>query len=118
MASTSATQTDGLLLDSDMGPEAVKRLPAGALPLLAARIRAFLVEKVGAAGGHLWPNRGVVELSIALHRVFDSPWDTVLFDIAHQRYVHKLLTGRAGSVDNLRDAGGRPGYLSPAQPSH
>ncbi|ARF53229.1 1-deoxy-D-xylulose-5-phosphate synthase [Streptomyces gilvosporeus] len=118
MASTSATQTDGLLLDSDMGPEAVKRLPAGALPLLAARIRAFLVEKVGAAGGHLGPNLGVVELSIALHRVFDSPWDTVLFDIGHQGYVHKLLTGRAGRFDNLRQAGGLSGYLSRAESSH
>ena len=63
---------------------------------LAAQIREFLIEKVSKSGGHLGPNLGVVELSIAVHRVFDSPKDVVLFDTGHQSYVHKILTGRAG----------------------
>jgi 1-deoxy-D-xylulose-5-phosphate synthase len=77
---------------------------------LSQEIRSFLVEKVSKTGGHLGPNLGVVELTIALHRVFDSPRDVVLFDTGHQSYVHKILTGRAESFDQLRQRGGISGY--------
>ena len=82
------------LLESIKGPEDLKRLDAARLSELAEEIREFLVEAVSKTGGHLGPNLGVVELTIALHRVFDSPKDRILFDTGHQAYVHKLLTGR------------------------
>ena len=81
---------------------------------LAAEIRAFLVESVSRTGGHLGPNLGVVELTIALHRVFDSPRDTIVFDTGHQAYVHKLLTGRQ-DFSGLRKQGGLSGYPSRAE---
>ncbi|MFF4529077.1 1-deoxy-D-xylulose-5-phosphate synthase [Streptomyces sp. NPDC001407] len=99
-------------------PEGLRSLTQGGLSALAGEIRAFLIGTVCATGGHLGPNLGVVELSIALHRVFDSPRDTVLFDIGHQGYVHKLLTGRAEGFDRLRQAGGPSGYLSRAESEH
>ncbi|MFE9724192.1 1-deoxy-D-xylulose-5-phosphate synthase [Streptomyces sp. NPDC005794] len=92
------------------GPEDLKRLRPDQLPTLAREIREFLVEKVCAAGGHLGPNLGVVELTIALHRVFDSPTDRMVFDTGHQSYVHKILTGRQAAFDSLRVAGGLSGY--------
>src|SRR5665648_201951 len=82
------------LLDSINGPEDLKGLTAAQMPLLAKEIRDFLIDSVSRTGGHLGPNLGVVELTIALHRVFDSPRDTIVFDTGHQTYVHKLLTGR------------------------
>jgi deoxyxylulose-5-phosphate synthase len=82
------------LLDSIDGPDDVKALDPSRLDELAQEIRDFLVTSVSRTGGHLGPNLGVVELSIALHRVFDSPTDTIVFDTGHQSYVHKLLTGR------------------------
>ena len=82
------------LLDSIDGPDDVKALDPSQLDELAQEIRDFLVTSVSRTGGHLGPNLGVVELSIALHRVFDSPRDTIVFDTGHQSYVHKLLTGR------------------------
>ncbi|MBA3310418.1 MAG: 1-deoxy-D-xylulose-5-phosphate synthase, partial [Nocardioidaceae bacterium] len=85
---------------------------------LAAEIRTFLVTKVSRTGGHLGPNLGVVELTIAIHRVFDSPVDRVVFDVGHQAYVHKLLTGRAAEFDTLRQAGGISGYPSQAESVH
>ncbi|MBQ1095041.1 1-deoxy-D-xylulose-5-phosphate synthase [Streptomyces sp. b94] len=98
------------------GPGGVRRLPAGQLPSLAAEIRSFLVEKVTVAGGHLGPNLGVVELTLALHRVFDAgAGDALLFDTGHQAYVHKLLTGRRAGFDGLRRAGGLSGYPSRAE---
>ncbi|MFV8133011.1 1-deoxy-D-xylulose-5-phosphate synthase [Streptomyces syringium] len=95
--------------------DAVRDLPAEQLPQLAGQIRAFLVEKVTAAGGHLGPNLGVVELTLALHRVFDVARDAVLFDTGHQAYVHKILTGRAAAFDSLRKSGGLSGYPSRAE---
>ncbi|MEU9339922.1 1-deoxy-D-xylulose-5-phosphate synthase [Streptomyces sp. NPDC048278] len=92
------------------GPEDLKRLRPDQLPTLAREIREFLVEKVCASGGHLGPNLGVVELTIALHRVFDSPTDRMVFDTGHQSYVHKILTGRQAEFDSLRAAGGLSGY--------
>ena len=91
-------------------PRDVRAIPAKNLPELAGEIRAFLVEKVSATGGHLGPNLGVVELSIALHRVFRSPEDAIIWDTGHQSYVHKILTGRAVEFDTLRQEGGLSGY--------
>jgi 1-deoxy-D-xylulose-5-phosphate synthase len=85
---------------------------------LAAEIRSFLIEKVSRSGGHLGPNLGVVELTIAMHRVFRSPHDVMVFDTGHQSYVHKILTGRADKFDLLRQAGGISGYPSRAESEH
>ncbi|MGH7611468.1 MAG: 1-deoxy-D-xylulose-5-phosphate synthase [Candidatus Dormibacteria bacterium] len=85
---------------------------------LAAEIRAFLIEKVSRTGGHLGPNLGVVELTLALHRVYDSPRDQIIFDTGHQAYVHKILTGRADQFNSLRQAGGLSGYPSRQESEH
>ena len=106
------------LLDGITGPADVRALPAAALPTLAHEIRAHLVEHVSRAGGHLGSNLGVVELTIALHRVFDSPHDVLMFDTGHQAYAHKVLTGRAGDFGTLRRAGGLSGYPSAAESPH
>ncbi|MEI2732131.1 MAG: 1-deoxy-D-xylulose-5-phosphate synthase [Dermatophilaceae bacterium] len=105
------------LLDTIHGPQDVRALPPEALGRLAAEIRAFLVDSVSRTGGHLGPNLGVVELTIALHRVFDSPRDTIIFDTGHQAYVHKLLTGRR-DFSLLRSKGGLSGYPSRAESEH
>jgi len=88
------------------------------LKALAADIREFLIDKVSKTGGHLGPNLGVVELSIAVHRVFDSPKDIVLFDTGHQSYVHKILTGRANQFDLLRQRNGISGYPNRRESEH
>jgi len=88
------------------------------LKALAAEIREFLIDKVSKTGGHLGPNLGVVELSIAVHRVFDSPKDIVLFDTGHQSYVHKILTGRANQFDLLRQRNGISGYPNRRESAH
>ncbi|MEV0263798.1 1-deoxy-D-xylulose-5-phosphate synthase [Streptomyces sp. NPDC050617] len=106
------------LLSGIACPQDLRGLSAGKLEELAEEIRAFLIEKVTASGGHLGPNLGTVELTLALHRVFDSPHDTLLFDTGHQAYVHKLLTGRAEGFDRLRRAGGLSGYPSSAESEH
>jgi 1-deoxy-D-xylulose-5-phosphate synthase len=106
------------LLDSVHGPKDLKRLPADQLPRLAAEIRAFLVDKVTTTGGHLGPNLGVVELTMAIHRVFDSPDDPVIFDVGHQGYVHKVLTGRQAEFDRLRLLEGMSGYPNRAESEH
>ncbi|MGX7826529.1 1-deoxy-D-xylulose-5-phosphate synthase [Actinokineospora sp. 24-640] len=103
------------MLDS---PETLRELPAFELPALAEEIRRFLVDHVSRSGGHLGPNLGVVELTIALHRVFASPRDIMLFDTGHQTYVHKLLTGRAKGFTTLRRTGGLSGYPSAAESIH
>ncbi|CCH77017.1 1-deoxy-D-xylulose-5-phosphate synthase 2 [Nostocoides japonicum T1-X7] len=99
------------------GPEDLRALPAAELPALAAEIREFLVESVSRTGGHLGPNLGVVELTLALHRVFESPRDTIVFDTGHQSYVHKLLTGRH-DFTGLRGKGGVSGYPSRRESPH
>ena len=88
------------------------------LEKLSEEIRRFLVEKVSKTGGHLGPNLGVVELTLAIHRTFDSPRDVVLFDTGHQSYVHKIITGRAADFDGLRQRGGIAGYPSRAESEH
>ena len=105
------------LLESIHSPADLRLLPADELPRLAEEIRDFLIEAVTRTGGHLGPNLGVVELTIALHRVFDSPKDRILFDTGHQSYVHKLLTGRQ-DFSRLKAAGGLSGYPSRAESEH
>src|ERR1035437_5350497 len=90
-------------------------MPADQMPLLAEEIRAFLVDSVSKTGGPLGPNLGVVELTIALHRVFGSPQDSIVFDTGHQSYVHKMLTGRRDGFSELRKKGGLSGYASRAE---
>ena len=94
------------------------RSAARSSTLLAAEIRDLLVQTVSRTGGHLGPNLGAVELTIALHRVFDSPTEPILFDVGHQAYVHKILTGRAGQMPTLRQTGGLSGYPSRAESEH
>ncbi|GAB3877922.1 hypothetical protein GCM10029964_027800 [Kibdelosporangium lantanae] len=106
------------LLETLTGPADLAAMSYPSLDALAASIRAFLVDKVSRTGGHLGPNLGAVELTIALHRVFDSPHDVLLFDTGHQAYVHKILTGRAADFDTLRQAGGLSGYPSRAESDH
>jgi 1-deoxy-D-xylulose-5-phosphate synthase len=106
------------LLDRINGPEDLKGLTQEQLNLLAAEIRDVLVESVTRTSGHLGPNLGVVELTIALHRVFDSPKDKLVFDTGHQSYVHKLLTGRLAEFSTLRQTGGLSGYPSRAESEH
>ncbi|HKX67972.1 MAG TPA: 1-deoxy-D-xylulose-5-phosphate synthase [Intrasporangium sp.] len=105
------------LLDQIESPADLKALPAADLPALAEEIRTFLVTEVCKTGGHLGPNLGVVELTIALHRVFDSPRDTFVFDTGHQSYVHKLLTGRH-DFSRLKKQGGLSGYPNRAESEH
>ncbi|WUH89909.1 1-deoxy-D-xylulose-5-phosphate synthase [Streptomyces sp. NBC_00433] len=105
------------MLENIKGPRELKALPDGRLDELAADIRHFLVQAVARTGGHLGPNLGVVELTIALHRVFDSPADRILWDTGHQSYVHKLLTGRQ-DFSKLRAKGGLSGYPSRAESEH
>ena len=105
------------LLDHITGPASVKALPAEQLPQLAQEIRDFLIQSVSKTGGHLGPNLGVVELTIALHRVFDSPRDAIVFDTGHQSYVHKILTGRH-DFSGLRSRGGLSGYPSRVESEH
>ena len=106
------------LLDRINGPEDLKDLTQEQLSLLAAEIRDVLVETVTRTSGHLGPNLGVVELTIALHRVFDSPKDKLIFDTGHQSYVHKLLTGRLGEFHTLHQAGGLSGYPCRGESEH
>jgi 1-deoxy-D-xylulose-5-phosphate synthase len=105
-------------LRSLRGPEDLRALPADQLPALAAEIRDALVTSVAKTGGHLGPNLGCVELTIALHRVFDSPREPIVFDTGHQTYVHKMLTGRVEGFERLRQRGGLSGYPSRAESEH
>src|SRR5919112_323368 len=106
-----------MLLETIRGPQDLARLDRAQLRDLASEIRSFLISAVARTGGHLGPNLGVVELTLAVHRVFDSPRDTVVFDTGHQAYVHKLLTGRQ-DFSRLRQAGGLSGYPSRTESRH
>ena len=106
------------ILNNINSPEDLKRVPDSDIPDLCNEIRTFLVEKVEASGGHLASNLGVTELSVALHRVFDSPRDHVIFDIGHQSYVHKILTGRKDRFDDLRTPGGLSGFTLMRESEH
>jgi len=106
------------ILETIHSPADLRKLDADRLPELAAEIRAFLVEQTSRTGGHLSPNLGVVELTLALHRVFESPKDAIVWDTGHQAYVHKLVTGRASRFSTLRQAGGLSGYPSRKESEH
>ncbi len=106
------------MLDRIRGPADLQHLSQAQLGDLADEIRQFLIHKVAATGGHLGPNLGVVELTLALHRVFDSPHDPIIFDTGHQAYVHKMLTGRSPDFETLRKKGGLSGYPSRAESDH
>ncbi|NCT90960.1 1-deoxy-D-xylulose-5-phosphate synthase [Cellulomonas sp. APG4] len=105
------------ILPQISGPADVRALGPAQLEQVAQEIRRFLVDSVSRTGGHLGPNLGVVELTLALHRVFDSPRDTLVFDTGHQSYVHKMLTGRS-DFTSLRQRGGLSGYPSRAESEH
>ena len=107
-----------MLLEEISGPEDVKGLGQADLERLCAEIRERLISAVARTGGHLGPNLGVVELSVAMHRVFDSPRDRIVFDTGHQAYVHKMLTGRAAGFDTLRQHDGMSGYPSRRESEH
>ena len=106
------------LLQGITSPNDLRDLPDDCLPALAEEIRTFLVQQVSATGGHLGPNLGVVEITLALHRVFDSPHDVILWDTGHQAYVHKIVTGRWREFDRLRKEGGLSGYPARAESEH
>ena len=106
------------LLNSINSPQDLKKLSAAQLPALAREIREFLISKVSKTGGHLGPNLGVVELTIALHRVFDSPKDAIIWDTGHQSYVHKMFTGRLDKFSDLRKKDGISGYPSRSESEH
>ncbi|WP_299565557.1 1-deoxy-D-xylulose-5-phosphate synthase [uncultured Mycolicibacterium sp.] len=106
------------MLEQIRGPADLQHLSQSQLRDLADEIRQFLIHKVAATGGHLGPNLGVVELTLALHRVFDSPHDPIIFDTGHQAYVHKMLTGRADRFDTLRQKDGLSGYPSREESEH
>jgi 1-deoxy-D-xylulose-5-phosphate synthase len=106
------------ILETINSPEDLRRLDQPQLAQLAQEVRAFLVEQTSKSGGHLSPNLGVVELTFALHRVFDSPKDAIVWDTGHQAYVHKIVTGRARDFARLRQAGGLSGYPSRSESEH
>ena len=106
------------MLNQIKSPADLKKLSAEEIDQLSAEIRSFLIEQVSKSGGHLGPNLGVVELTIAIHRIFDSPKDVVVFDTGHQSYVHKLLTGRMAGFEKLRQRGGLAGYPNRSESEH
>ena len=106
------------MLKDIKSPADLKRLSAAELNDLSTEIRTFLIEQVSKSGGHLGPNLGVVELTIAIHRIFESPKDVIVFDTGHQSYVHKLLTGRMGGFEKLRQRGGIAGYPNRGESEH
>jgi 1-deoxy-D-xylulose-5-phosphate synthase len=106
------------MLEQIRGPADLQHLTQSQMSGLAQEIREFLIHKVAATGGHLGPNLGVVELTLALHRVFDSPHDPIIFDTGHQSYVHKMLTGRSHDFDTLRKKDGLSGYPSRGESEH
>ena len=106
------------MLSNIKSPADLKGLSAAQLDQLSGEIRSFLIEQVSKSGGHLGPNLGVVELTIAIHRIFQSPKDVVVFDTGHQSYVHKLLTGRISGFEKLRQRGGVAGYPNRSESEH
>src|SRR5437588_728613 len=107
-----------MLLEKISSPADIRDLTYDQLATLASEIRTFIVNAVSVTGGHLGSNLGVVELTFALHRVFDSPRDILLWDTGHQAYVHKIVTGRRDGFAALRQAGGLSGYPSRTESEH
>lgn len=106
------------MLESIHGPQDLNKLNYQELDELSAEIRDFLIRQVSKSGGHLGPNLGVVELTLAVHRIFKSPDDVILFDTGHQSYVHKIVTGRAAGFEKLRQKGGVSGYPNRSESEH
>lgn len=106
------------LLDHIQSPKDVKALPEKQIPQLCRELRAFLIENVSKTGGHLASNLGVVELTVAIHRVYDTSKDRLLFDVGHQSYIHKILTGRKDRFSTLRQYGGVAGFPKPKESVH
>ena len=106
------------ILQSIKSPEDLKKVPASQIPTLAKEVREFLIDRVSKTGGHLGPNLGVVELTIAIHRVFDSPKDSIVWDTGHQSYVHKMFTGRLDQFNELRKQDGISGYPARGESAH
>jgi 1-deoxy-D-xylulose-5-phosphate synthase len=108
----------GALLESIHSPADLKRLSFAEMATLAEEIREFLIQTLSKTGGHLGPNLGVVELTLALHAVFDTPQDKLLFDVSHQAYIHKILTGRLDRFETLRQPGGLNGFMLRTESEH
>jgi 1-deoxy-D-xylulose-5-phosphate synthase len=108
----------GTLLDSINSPEDLKRLNPAQLDELAQEIRDFLIQALSKTGGHLGPNLGVIELTLALHSVFSTPEDKIVFDVSHQAYIHKILTGRRERFDTIRQPGGLNGFMLRTESEH
>jgi 1-deoxy-D-xylulose-5-phosphate synthase len=117
-ASSEPAEQDLRLLDSIHSPADVKALPEESLPQLAQEVRDELIKVLSQTGGHLGPNLGVVELTIALHRVFTTPQDKFVFDVSHQGYVHKMFTGRLDRIDTMRQYEGLNGFLLRTESEH
>jgi len=98
------------MLEKINGPQDIKRLNREELDILASEIRKFLIEKISTTGGHLASNLGVVELTMAMYLTFDLPNDTIIWDVGHQAYTHKILSGRKDAFDDLRQYGGLSGF--------
>ena len=108
----------GTLLESIHSPADLKRLNSAQMAELAEEIRAFLIQTLSKTGGHLGPNLGVVELTLALHTVFDTPEDKLVFDVSHQAYIHKILTGRRERFETIRQPGGLNGFMLRTESEH
>jgi 1-deoxy-D-xylulose-5-phosphate synthase len=108
----------GTLLESIHSPADLKRLSNAQMVDLAAEIRAFLIQTLSKTGGHLGPNLGVVELTLALHKMFDTPQDKLLFDVSHQAYIHKIVTGRLDRFETIRQPGGLNGFMLRTESEH
>ena len=106
------------ILDKVNDLEDFKSLPVKDLPHLATEIREFLIQNISKTGGHLAPNLGIVELTMALHYVFNSPKDKIIFDVGHQCYVHKILTGRKNKFETLRQLNGISGFPKTRESIH
>ena len=117
VSSETPTETKRLL-DGIHSPDDIKALPEETLPQLAQEVRQELIEVLSKTGGHLGPNLGVVELTIALHRVFNTPQDKLVFDVSHQGYVHKMFTGRLERFHTMRQYGGLNGFLLRTESGH
>lgn len=115
---TSESEGKGVLLERIHDPADLKQLSVDELEVLAGEIRQFLVEKLAVTGGHLAPNLGVVELTLAMHYFYESPKDKFIFDVGHQSYVHKILTGRKDRFDTLRQYKGLCGYIKRSESEH
>ena len=107
-----------LLLDRIHQPNDVKQLSAQEIEQLCGEIRQFLLDHIAKTGGHLASNLGVVELTVALHRVLQTPQDLIVFDVGHQCYTHKILTGRQAGFDKLRQLDGLSGFPNPQESEH